>query len=53
MCLLIEAVATLYEIIQFLSSVFDHVLVELHSVVHTEGPWEKNKKTGTTLSLNE
>lgn len=42
--LLIKAVAILYEVIQFLSGIFNHILVELNSVVHTKWPLGKNRK---------
>lgn len=42
MYLLIKAVAILYEVVQFLSGIFNHVLVELNSVVHTKWPLGKN-----------
>lgn len=35
---LIKAVTILYEIIQFLSGIFNHVLVELDSMVYTKWP---------------
>lgn len=38
---LIKAVAVLNEFIQFLSGIFNHVLMQLDSVVHTERPFER------------
>lgn len=54
MHLLVKAVTILYELFQFLSGIFNHVLMELHSMVHTKWPLEKqtNKtNTGTIFSL--
>lgn len=34
---LVKAVTVLYEVVQLLSGVFNHVLVELHAMVHAKG----------------
>ncbi len=45
MYLLIKTVTILYEIIQFLSGIFNHVLMELDSMIHTERPLGKKQRT--------
>lgn len=40
MYLPIKTVTILDEIIQFLSGVLDHILMELNSMVYTKWPWE-------------
>lgn len=48
---LIKAVTILYEIIQFLSGIFNHVLVELDSMVYTKWPWEGEKNNIFSLTF--
>lgn len=48
---LIKAVTILYEIIQFLSRIFNNVLVEFDAVVHTKRASGGKKKT-TFFEIN-
>ena len=41
---LIKAVTILYEVLKFLSGVFNHVLVELNSMVHTKWPFKQKER---------
>lgn len=52
MYLLIKTVTILYEIIQFLSGVFNHVLMELNSMVHTKWPLKQTNKKKKTHNMN-
>lgn len=43
---LVKAVAILYEVVQLLSGILNHVLVELHAMVHAKGTYGRKQGDG-------
>lgn len=46
---LVKVVTILYEFIQFLSGIFNHILMELNSMVHTKWPLKKHNTAGAII----